>query len=179
MKKKYLLLIIALITSFSIYSQEKSFGRKMALGFQLTQHQKDFGIGLNFSTPYFANEAIAFRFRGHLIWNQHLDSDIATTWSPYSNLSFGIVAVAGEIGNFMRLYGEGGTIVIFPSSNFSAESYHFGGYGLFGFEFFMNPYSNYFIELGGLGTGATADKLAGKPIYSNGFLINVGYRYQF
>ena len=54
-----------------------------------------------------------------------------------------------------------------------------GGYGLFGFEFFMNSRNNYFIEIGGVGTGAVADKVANSPIYSNGLLINVGFRHQF
>ena len=40
----------------------------------------------------------------------------------------------------------------------------------------MNKSINYFIELGGVGTGAKADKIAFKPIYSNGFLIDVGFR---
>jgi hypothetical protein len=35
---------------------------------------------------------------------------------------------------------------------------------------------SYFIELGGIGVGANADKVPGKPIYSNGFLISVGVR---
>jgi hypothetical protein len=35
---------------------------------------------------------------------------------------------------------------------------------------------SYFIELGGVGTGANADKVTGNPIYSNGFLISVGFR---
>ena len=35
---------------------------------------------------------------------------------------------------------------------------------------------NYFIEMGGVGTGAIAEKSIGKPIYSNGFLLSVGLR---
>ncbi len=51
----------------------------------------------------------------------------------------------------------------------------------FGFEFFFTENTNrnpsYFIELGGIGTGAIANKLSSNPIYSNGFLISVGYRF--
>jgi len=79
----------------------------------------------------------------------------------------------------MRLYGEGGIIALFPSSRFSGETFILGGYGLFGFEFFFDSKNNYFIEIGGIGTGAVAEKVSGQPIYSNGILINVGYRYQF
>ena len=71
---------------------------------------------------------------------------------------------------------KGGILTILPNSDFSSQSSIFGGYGLFGFEFKPIPKFAYFIELGGAGTGATADKIAGKPIYSNGFLTCVGLR---
>lgn len=74
------------------------------------------------------------------------------------------------------MYGEGGILGLFPSSDFSSKKFVFGGYGLFGFEFFMNQMNKYFIELGSCGTGAKADKIATKPIYSNGFLISTGFR---
>ncbi|MBC8485793.1 MAG: hypothetical protein H8D45_07100, partial [Bacteroidetes bacterium] len=80
---------------------------------------------------------------------------------------------------FIRLYGEGGIISLFPSDEFSSEEFVFGGYGLFGFEFYMNSRSNYFIEIGGVGTGATADNITNEPIYSNGLLISTGFRIQF
>jgi hypothetical protein len=41
----------------------------------------------------------------------------------------------------------------------------------------MGPGINYFIELGAVGTGAKADKLPTNPIYSNGFLMSVGFRF--
>ena len=52
-----------------------------------------------------------------------------------------------------------------------------GGYGLLGFEFYPHRKGCYFIELGGVGTGATADKIPSSPIYSNGFLISTGIRF--
>jgi formate-dependent phosphoribosylglycinamide formyltransferase (GAR transformylase) len=74
------------------------------------------------------------------------------------------------------LYGEGGIILLFPSAIFSTNSSEFGGYGLFGFEFFMHSKMNYFLEIGGVGSGAVADKVIAKPIYSNVLLINLGFR---
>lgn len=114
---------------------------------------------------------------------QHLNSDNETTWSPYGSYQLGFVAVGGAAGGFARFYAEGGILLITPSSEFSSSSTEIGGYGLFGFEFFMGsapdvPVS-YFIEPGGIGTGATADKVPGKPIYSNGFSISVGVRGYF
>jgi len=163
----------------AIQAQEDSFSKKFGLGFQLGQYQKDFGIGFNMTSPYFAQDKISIRVRGNFMWNEHLDNNMETTWTPYSNLSIGIVGVAGEIGKVVRLYGEGGILLLFPSDIFSSENSEFGGYGLFGFEFFMNTHSNYFIEIGGVGTGAVADKVVGKPIYSNGQIINTGFRFQF
>jgi hypothetical protein len=52
-----------------------------------------------------------------------------------------------------------------------------GGYGLFGFEFFFTKFGNYFIEIGAVGTGAKADKVASKPIYSNGLTVSTGMRF--
>ncbi|MEO0332135.1 MAG: hypothetical protein AAF223_10680, partial [Bacteroidota bacterium] len=81
--------------------------------------------------------------------------------------------------DFARLYGEGGIILLLPSDTFSAERTELGGYGLFGFEFYLKNNANYFIEIGGVGTGAQADKVPNKPIYSNGLLISTGFRMQF
>lgn len=112
------------------------------------------------------------------MFNEHIQNE-ETTWSPYSNITLGVVANAGKVGEHIRLYVEGGVIFIFPSSEFSSETSEIGGYGLFGFEFFMAQKHAYYIELGGMGTGAVADKVPGKPIYSNGFTISVGYRFHF
>ncbi len=174
-------LITVLITiSLSVDAQdEQKMNSNLGMGFHLIQNQRDFGLGINLTSPYFANNKIAIRARGNFMWYEHLDNNGTTTWTPYSNLSIGIIGVGGEIGNFARLYGEGGLLVLLPSGDFSSESTDIGGYGLFGFEFFMNSSSNYFIEIGGVGTGATADKIPDNPIYSNGLMISVGYRYTF
>ena len=168
-----------ILSTVHLKAQENSFGSKMAIGMQLNQFQDDFGIGLNISTPYLLNESLAIRVRANLVWHQHTDQSNEGTWTPYSNISIGFIGVGGTIGDFMRLYGEGGLMYVLPSDTFSSESSEFGGYGLFGFEFFLHQHGNYFIELGGIGIGANADKVPGSPIYSNGFLTSVGYRYQF
>ncbi len=111
------------------------------------------------------------------MYNEHVDAaNMEITWSPYTNFTLGVVGVGGTISDWARLYGEGGVLFILPNSAFSSSSVDVGGYGLFGFEFFMNPHVNYYIELGGVGSGAKADKIALNPIYSNGFLIQTGFR---
>jgi hypothetical protein len=154
-----------------------AFKNGTTLGFQLGQFQNDFGFGLNVTSPFFAKGGMAVRVRGNLMYNQHVTPASETTWAPYGNISAGVVVRGGEIGNFMRLYGEGGLLAILPSSDFSSQGVSLGGYGGFGFEFFMTKFFNYYIEIGGVGTGATADKLPGKPIFSNGLLVQVGFRY--
>lgn len=175
--------LIAFITCMCLsvshlQAQNENLNSKLSFGFQLNQYQQNFGFGLNVTSPYFYSKKMAIRLRGNLMWNEYV-KDSKTTWSPYSNLSLGFVGVAGEISNFLRLYGEGGTIVLLPSTDFSKQKFIMGGYGLFGFEFFMNSQNNYFIEIGGVGTGAVADKIDNSPIYSNGLLINVGFRHHF
>ena len=135
-------------------------------------------MGLNVTSPYFLQQKMAVRVKGNLMFHEHVQ-DQETVWTPYSNASVGLAGTSGIMHGFLRLYGEGGIIGLFPNSDFSSEDFVFGGYGLFGFEFYMNRHSNYFIELGGIGTGANADKLPAKPIYSNGLLLNFGYRINF
>jgi len=84
-----------------------------------------------------------------------------------------------KLGDFIAIYGEGGAIGLFPSSDFSEENIVVGGYGLFGFEFLIADNFNYYIELGGIGVDAVADRIPNKPLYSNGFLINVGWKMSF
>ncbi len=176
--KKIGITITAILLALQIQAQE-GLNKNFGIGAHLGQHQNDFGIGLNVTTPYFANEKMAIRLKGNLVWNEHPDNNLEATWTPYSNLSIGLVQNVGEINNFLRVYGEGGTIILFPSDEFSSTSAQFGGYGLFGFEFYFHEKFNYFLEAGGVGTGARADKVAGKPIYSNGFVIQVGFRTHF
>ena len=181
MKKNFttaiLLLLLATVTSS--YAQEANLSNKLGVGFHLKRNQQDFGVGLNLTSPYLVSDKIALRLKGNLMWNQSSSIINETTWIAYSNVSLGMVGVTGVVANCIRLYGEGGLVVLFPSSDLSEESMVLGGYGLFGFEFFMDTKNNYFIEIGGIGTGAVADRLVGEPIYSNGMLINVGFRHQF
>jgi len=177
MKKTTIITMALIICIITINAQEQTISINKGLGFcfQLNQFQKDFGLGLNLTSPFFGHDKIAVRLRGNLMFNENVQI-INTTWTPYSNLSLGLIGVGGMIGDYIRLYGEGGVLGLLPSDKFSTKKFVFGGYGLFGFEFFMNNNANYFIELGSVGTGAQADKIATKPIYSNGFLISVGFR---
>jgi len=156
--------------------QTTSINNTVNLGFQLNQYQRDFGTGVTLTSPWFANQKIALRARGNLMFHEHLDGEVMT-WTPYINTTLGVVSMTGRVGDAIRLYGEGGVAGLFPSSDLSSESFAFGGYGLFGFAFYMTSGSNYFIEIGGIGTGARADEVAGDPIYSNGLVLSAGFRF--
>jgi hypothetical protein len=150
--------------------------QKIALGYHLTDVQNSFGVGLNITSPYFW-ESMAIRLRANMQFLQHIPTaaPAATVWSPYGMLQLGLVGGDGIVKKNMRFYGEGGVVFIMPNDEFSANS-TVGGYGLFGFEFFLAKPIAFHIEMGGMGTGGTAEKSVGKPIYANGFLTNVGVR---
>ncbi len=145
------------------------------LGFQLNQFQQDFGIGLNVAFPAIINDRLVIHLRGNWMWNQHIYNN-QSTWSDYANVMLGLSSPKAMISKNIGLYGEGGAIAILPNQRFSSKNAVFGGYGLFGFEFFFDPTFNYFIELGGVGSRATEDNLPEKGIYSNGFITTVGFR---
>ena len=176
MKRILILVSIMTLVTCSLNAQENSISTGFSFGFQLNQYQKDFGLGLSVTSPYFIHDRIAIRMRGNLMYNEHL-KDEKITWTPYYNLSLGVVGVTAYVAGSIKLYGEGGLIALIPSSDFSDKNFVLGGYGVFGFEFYPGTRGCYFIELGGVGTGATADKIPSNPIYSNGFLISTGTRF--
>lgn len=149
-----------------------------SFGFQLVKLHNEFGIGTHMLTPEYKNLRINAKI--NLNWLAHIDSQGNQTWTDFLNNLVG-VNYNVSITNRMILYSEGGVVFLYPSSIFSNKPFNFGGYGLFGFEFFFTDNSkrnpSYFIELGGIGTGAVANKIASNPIYANGFLISVGYRF--
>ena len=176
---KYLLIILTSIVSLSSSAQETgAIKHGMQIGFTLNEFQNDFGVGIEITSPFVAYGSVAARFRANLMFYQHLFED-EYTWSPYANYTLGLIGVGKEVGDFMRLYGEGGISVIQPSTQFSDIKTEFGGYGLFGFEFFLMPSLAYKIEIGGIGMGAKANLIEGNPIYSNGFMMTTGLRLQF
>ena len=172
-KIKALVLTLMVFLSFKVEAQSTS--NKANIGFNINQFQKDFGLGLHLTSPYFVKSTVAIRGGANFQWFENFNGT-ETTWTTYQNFQLGIRGRNIIVSDKMFIYGEGGVIAILPNSEFSSKSTEFGGYGLFGFEFIFNVNFAYFIELGGVGTGAKADKIIGSPIYSNGFLTTVGFR---
>lgn len=173
MKNTLLLLSTFFLTFLSLNAQTDK--NSISFGFAANQTQNDFGIGVDIISPYFANSIVAIKVGANLKFLQH-STATSTTWSPYQNIQLGIRSRNFIIEDKIFIYGEGGGIVLLPNTKFSSQNSNFGGYGLFGFEFRTNEKVGFFVELGGVGTGARADKIALSPIYSNGFLTNVGFR---
>ncbi|MFM7472612.1 MAG: hypothetical protein ACKO00_01675 [Crocinitomicaceae bacterium] len=148
---------------------------KLEIEYNVSQYQKDFGVGLHLISPYFAKSKVALKLGANFQWLEHYNGS-ETTWTPYQNVQVGIRGRNPIVEDKVFIYGEGGIVTILTNDKFSSKSSQFGGYGLFGFEFKPTQKFAYFIELGGIGTGAIADKVVSKPIYSNGFLTNVGFR---
>jgi len=180
MNKTYIIIMLTLAVQMmaqSVVAQvmETSICRGWGFGYRLNEHQQDFGIGLDITSPSFFKNITAMRLKVNRMWFQYNDG-IETNWMPYAQFSAGLFGVSSNITETIRIYGEGGVSVLVPSSEITNEDWNLGGYGLFGFEFFANSRFSYFIELGGMGHGVVADKLPGKPIYSNGMSIGVGFR---
>lgn len=98
-----------MIAGFSLYaqSQEAAIHTGTGFGFQLNQYQRDFGLGLNFTSPFFAHDMLAVRLRANMMYNESVQN-FKSSWVSYSNASLGLVGVGGMIGEYIRLYGEGG-----------------------------------------------------------------------
>jgi hypothetical protein len=98
-------------------------------------------------------------------------------WSSFPQLGIGFVGIAGRIGKHIRLYGESGFLGTFPNPNFSSKKFEGGVYGLFGFDFFLYPHFNFFLELGVTTPDGKADRIPGAPTYATVFLTSAGFRF--
>lgn len=172
MKRSILIILQIMLFSGFISAQNLN---KTSVGFQINQHQNDFGVGLHLVSPYFANQKAAITVSTNIQWLEHLKSD-EWTWSPYGHVKLGFRGRQPIIEDKIFVYGEGGLLLLIPNTEFSSKKSQAGGYGLFGFEFHTGCLVSFYLELGAMGTGAKADKLRGNPIYSNGFTSSVGMR---
>ncbi len=174
------------LVSFSAMAQnEEGLPKRantMAIGYGIGQYQNDFGLNLNITSPYAIKDRFALRTSGGIQWFEYYDQKTGRMeWSLYNAFKLGVVGVGGTIGHNIRLYGEGGAVMILPNKVFSGENMAWGGYGHFGFEFLMTRGTRtcvtYYVELGGIGKASRAEKLPESPIYSNGFTAAAGVRF--
>lgn len=176
-------LVCAFVASFAIttsaHEDSTTLGSGFGIGYQIQQYQQDFGISLTTTSPLVGSDIqLGLRLRGGMMFFE-LAQDSSTKRPRYFNAQLGVVGYSKALAEGIRLYGEGGAIMLFPSETFSSASSEIGAYALFGFEFYMSENLCYLLEVGGVGIGATADKIPLKPIYSNGLSLAAGVRYVF
>ena len=152
-----------------------------AVGWEISSFANNYGFGARVDTPRFARGTVHVQIGASLAWVQGVplgESD--TTWAPYTLLRIGVVR-STPIGSLpLRFYGGGGLALVLPTNDVSGQTVQGGGYGLTGLELSMpeGGRARWFLEVGGMGTGAKADRLTNSPIYANGFTIGWGFRYR-
>jgi hypothetical protein len=152
----------------------------LAVGGCLSRYQSEFGFGASLTSSYFAGKSLAIRLTASRCYLDALSNEGESyEWMGFWVLRGGLVSVTGMSGRACRLYAEGGVALALPADGISEDT-PIGGYGLFGFEFFpgdpaTSP-ATYYVELGGIGLGAHAEKAQGRPSYASGFLIAAGFR---
>ncbi len=171
-------LVSAIMLPAQASSQDSQFGKApvsashISLSFSLQEWGNEFGTGFQITSPWFWHEKTAVRLGGSTLWKQDAN------WATFYALRLGLVGATFMRNEDVRLYGEGGFLFLFPAVSFDSDPFAFGGYGHFGFEFFMpkaiaSLSSSYFIELGTNGVGAKTDK---GQLYLNGFSVSTGLR---
>ncbi len=159
--KKLVILTVMVVLAATTWA-EGTKGENLSLGYKLEEINNNFGLHLDVVSPKIF-KFFNVRASGGFVAD-HMDFD-----DYHNSFLLGVRGSGGAVSDVISLYGEAGLITIKDS-----DEYLFGGYGLFGFEFFTSenfksPVS-YFIELG---TNNCSDDL-----YS-GFTTNVGVRYYF
>ena len=170
-----LLIAMFLLGSLNTVHSQSSNWR---VAFQLSEMSGDFGQGVMIESPSIVKNIFTLKLRGNAYYLNH-DLDGKNEWSPYFSGTLGISSQPARVSKSIELYGEGGVVMILPNSEFSASDQEFGGYGLFGFNFLFDPAFSYFIEAGGVGSGAIAELTDNERIYANGFFVQVGFKIHF
>ena len=152
----------------------------VAFGYQVNNFAHDFGYGIGLTSPYFAMKALAIRASCNFQWFNYIDQNTGKyTMAPYENIKVGLVSSSFILDKGARLYGEIGTAILICPNDITSTNISGGGYGLFGFEFFISRGFSYFIELGGVGTKTMADNVPTVPYFSTGFTTSGGLRIYF
>ncbi|MBN1518895.1 MAG: hypothetical protein JW923_02255 [Spirochaetales bacterium] len=152
----------------------------LSLGTQLGAWSGSLVFGGGIQSPLVFNAA-AVRAEGMLVLSPVIDGG-AEILAPYPAFRVGLAGFAPLAAGVVRLYGVGGVVVAIPHASLSAKAYALGGWGAFGFEFFL-PLGNddsglcYWIELGTNGSGATSEEQTPSTLYLNGFSCQVGMRW--
>lgn len=178
--KKLLASLILLSSSLPMaHAAETSrdHANSLAVGTDLSSFANNFGVGIQVASPRLLDGKLWFQLAGDYTWVQGISGG-TTGWFPYGNLRLGVYS-----GRFIadglpiRFYTGGGVVLLVNGGSLNSQSLNWGGFGLIGFEFFLDPRTAPFLELGSMGTGAIANQLQSAPIYANGFTVSWGFKW--
>jgi hypothetical protein len=147
-------------------------------GLHFSNWQQDGGAGISVSSPFY--QGMAIRLKSQMMVHEYLNDNTGqTSLAYYAATSAGLAFVIGRIGETVRIYGEGGPVMVLPSSEFTSDNLTFGGYLIMGSEWIASrsrTYLSFFLETGYGGTLARADLARNSPYFATGFLLNAGIR---
>ena len=181
----FLMMTLALSTNRAVAQAGKEPATNVgpSIGMTIQRLQDNFGVSGTWSSRAFFNEKARITASGGVAWYPNgTGASGDQEWVPFGHSRF-VLESGHRVGRSpLRLYGFGGAILIFRSERLSNDVLALAGTGGFGFEFFaptsmMNAPVSYFIEIGGVGSGARATNLPGQPILLNGFVLQSGLRF--
>ena len=68
------LALIIIVFASNVQAQDEVINTGYGFGSQILQFQRDFGLGLNITSPYFGHDKIAVRLRGNLMFNENVQN---------------------------------------------------------------------------------------------------------
>lgn len=174
MRRAMIGLILVLVFSLIPLS---AVDRSIALAMSVGQRGGDFSLGAEVMTPQFFNGLVNIYGGVDVQYKAGKIQGGDQEWYPYVLTSVGLQVTADQTDR-RRLYASSALLVFAPSSKVGS-SWHMGGYGGFGVEFFFasGRGCSYYIEIGGAGTIAKASNLVDKPYLGNGLTIKAGCRF--
>lgn len=171
---KKLFFVSGLIFFFSTCTEAQS---KFAIGLNFNQTISSFGMGLNFSTPLIS-KSFQIRLSANVMGLAGVPaSSMRSSLEGYELFRLGIAGKGVNIADKARVYWEGGPLLVLNNSSVTDKKFNIGGYGVFGMEYMMFKKAAVFLEGGGIGTGAKAEKFVGQPLYSTGLFFGTGLRF--
>jgi hypothetical protein len=171
-KLSFILLLTTLFMG-SLQSQDRT---ALRAGFMIQEFAGDFGLGLQLDIPTAQHWPVIW-LAGSWLWKEiPVNNDFGE--ARFQTVRLGLASKSFKVDDQIRVYGEGGVKAILLNDELSTESLELGGYGLFGFEFFVREYggSAIFLEMGGSSVGNGIERKEGIPTLGSGFMMGAGFR---
>lgn len=150
--------------------------RILGVGIGMNQAVSDYGMGINLTSPLIV-QRIQLRLSANIQGLQGVpaSADRARLYG-YENIRLGVIGKPKYVADRVIIYGEGGPGVLINSARVTTKKMNLLGYGVIGGEYLLRNKLWIYLEGGGIGSGAEADKLIGKPMYATGLFFGMGLR---